>query len=505
MIVKMKHKSYQICILFFIFLFTFLKYSLSQGDTMYVDGRHIYSAAGEKVVLRGVNEMFVWSPENTGSWTYPEIAKTGANCVRIMWMINGDASRLAKNIDNCVANKMIAMPECHDATGEWGKLDDCIMFWKNPVIFNAIQKNKKWTLLNVGNEVGNGSVTSAMFLTGYKKAIDSLRTWGYTVPIVIDAPTWGQNVDVLFATWEELLDYDPLKNVIFSAHSYWSSPANYQRIANESVNKNMPVIIGEGPSPTAYPQCKILDYKTGLKVCGENEIGWLIWSWGMMSNGHCKPNLDLTTDGKFGNWETDHSEILTYDHPYSLMRSSERPASFYIDSVVPVTGVEIVTNTKNISIGDSASIEVLLAPANAEDKAYSMLLLQSKEILKFNSDSTAVIGVAEGSSVVRVMHTGSGFRKTITFNIDPTVSAPAIETLKPLIEVFPNPATSVLSVKLSVQADVNAQIFNSVGVMVEEISAHGNFIVGIEDYPSGIYILHIDYLDETITMKFLKE
>ncbi len=498
-------KSNQAGFLFFVILSFISKFSFSQGDTMYVDGRHIYSAAGEKVILRGVNEMFVWSSDNAGSWTHPEIAKTGANCVRIMWMINGDASRLAKNIDNCVANKMIAMPECHDATGEWGKLDDCIMFWKNPIIFNAIQKNKKWTLLNVGNEVGNGSVTSAMFLTGYKKAIDSLRGWGYTVPIVIDAPTWGQNVDVLFDTWEELLEYDPLKNVIFSAHSYWSSPANYQRIANESVNNNMPIIIGEGPSPTAYPQCRILDYKTGLKVSGENEIGWLIWSWGMMSNGHCKPNLDVTTDGKFGNWETVHSEILAFDHPYSLMRSSERPASFYTDSIVPVTGLELVTNTTNLSIGDSATIEVIMAPVNAADKSYSMLLLQSKEILKFNSDSTAVIGLAEGSSVVRVMHPGSGIRRTITFNVSQPVYAPKIENSKHEIEVFPNPASNILFVKFTVQADVDARIYNSTGKLIEEVSAHGNFNVELEDYNSGIYFIQIDCLDETKTVKFIKE
>ena len=310
----MNHKSFQTTFLFTATtLLLFPNFLYSQGDTMYVDGRHIYSAAGEKVVLRGVNEMFVWSGDKTGSWTLAEIAKTGSNCVRLVWSKNQSSTQLAKLIDNCIANKMIAMPECHDATGEWGGLHDCIMFWKDPQIFNAVQKNKKWTLLNVGNEVGDGSVTSTMFLTGYKKAIDSLRGWGYTVPIVIDAPTWGQNVDVLFDTWEELLNYDPLKNIVFSAHSYWSTSTNYQRIANESVNKNMPVIIGEGPSPTAYPNCRILDYKTGLSITGENEIGWLIWSWGMMSNGHCEPNFDITTMVNLGNGKPVHSEILVGD------------------------------------------------------------------------------------------------------------------------------------------------------------------------------------------------
>ena len=49
------------------------------------NGRHLFSAAGEKVILRGVNEMFVWSNDKSGIRLLPEIAQTGANCVRLVW------------------------------------------------------------------------------------------------------------------------------------------------------------------------------------------------------------------------------------------------------------------------------------------------------------------------------------------------------------------------------------------------------------------------------------
>ncbi len=58
---------------------------------MQVRGRHIYSAAGERVILRGVNEMFSISKDPTGSWVMGEIAKTGANAVRIF--PNGDCRK----------------------------------------------------------------------------------------------------------------------------------------------------------------------------------------------------------------------------------------------------------------------------------------------------------------------------------------------------------------------------------------------------------------------------
>ncbi len=86
---------------------------------MQVRGRHIYSAAGERVILRGVNEMFSISKDPTGSWVMGEIAKTGANAVRIFTMTNTPADQLDALITNAVANGMIPIPECHSATGKW--------------------------------------------------------------------------------------------------------------------------------------------------------------------------------------------------------------------------------------------------------------------------------------------------------------------------------------------------------------------------------------------------
>jgi mannan endo-1,4-beta-mannosidase len=134
--------------------------------------------------------------------------------------------------------------------------------------------------VNIGNEVGDGNVTAVQFESGYKRAIDSLRGWGYTVPLVVDASNWGQDLDVILQTWKEIQAHDPLHNILFSVHSYWSDINNYNRVANAAINNGLPIIIGEGPSPTAYPNCEILDYQTGLEVCGRNEISWISWSWG---------------------------------------------------------------------------------------------------------------------------------------------------------------------------------------------------------------------------------
>ena len=55
--------------------FVSLGTSLVASGQMYTQGRFIYTADGEKVILRGVNEMLVWSTDPSGSWVMAEMAK----------------------------------------------------------------------------------------------------------------------------------------------------------------------------------------------------------------------------------------------------------------------------------------------------------------------------------------------------------------------------------------------------------------------------------------------
>lgn len=376
---------------------------IALGDTMFIQGRHLYTADGEKVILRGVNEMFVWSDDKTGTKYLPEIAQTGSNCVRLVWTEEyGNKDQLVKLIDNCIDQHMIAMPECHSATGEWDKLDICINFWNDPALLQGIQANRKWTLLNIGNEVGNGSVTEEQFLSGYKNAIDSLRGWGYTVPLVIDACSWGQDLDMIISTWEEILDYDPLHNILFSVHSYWAGTENYDRLATEAINNGLPIIVGEGPSPTRYPSCAILDYKTGLDILGRNEIGWLSWSWGGLPNGHCIPNFDHTQAGEFGQWTTSYAEQMMAEHQYSLMKTARHPSSFYTDGSVEASGIYLSPEIDVIAEGDSLRMEVLVAPLNAEDRDYSVSIEGDEGIISYDTETGYLKALSEGTILLIV-------------------------------------------------------------------------------------------------------
>lgn len=267
----------------------------------------------------------------------------------------------------------------------------------------------------------------------------------------------------------------------------------------------MPVKIGEGPSPTAYPNCRVLDFETGLEVCGKNEIGWLIWSWGMMSNGDCKPNFDVTTNGKFGNWETQYSQIMVVGHPYSLMRTAEKPASFYPGSTVKVTGIQLLSNSTNLLVGDSAKLDVVVAPANAQNKDFSLLILQSKNVLSFSADSSHVIAKAEGTAVVRAMHAATDSRETLTFRVAKPVSAKNTSLGENTVKLFPNPAGASIRFELPRQGDIEVIVTDAKGAIVDSISEVGSFTLNLEDYRKGIYFAKTHYLGDVAVHKFVKE
>ncbi len=95
-----------------------------------VQGRHLYDTLGEEVILAGVNKMVIYT-DRDGLPSFPEIAKTGANAVRIVWLTEGSAEELDTVITNAINNKLIPIVDCHDSTGKWD-----VHHWQdlNPVV-----------------------------------------------------------------------------------------------------------------------------------------------------------------------------------------------------------------------------------------------------------------------------------------------------------------------------------------------------------------------------------
>jgi len=314
------------------------------AGTMTTQGRHLYTAAGERVILRGVNEMVSISSDPAGSWLMREIAQTGANSVRIFTLVDFPAERLDQAISNAIANGLIPIPECHNATGKWEKLQDCVSYWTRPDIARVIQRHRRWVLLNIANEAG-AEVSAADFRTGYLSAIEQIRAAGIDVPLVIDGAGWGQEHDILLDSWSELNGHDPQRKIIVSAHSYWIGTdeermGHYRDIIGQVTSENIPFILGEGPTPSGW-NCTASPYEQAMTELQAAEIGWLAWSWGLVPNGDCRAEnrYDMTEGGRFGRWKSPAGERIALSHPASIRNTSRRPCS------IPNAGANCVRPT----------------------------------------------------------------------------------------------------------------------------------------------------------------
>ncbi len=307
-----------------------------QHPGFHVEGRFLYDRCGEQVVLRGINKMIYWV-DIDGLPSYPEIAKTGANCVRIQWVVAGTAAELDTAITNCINHQMIPMIELHNATGNWSRLQEMVDYWVRSDIVAVIQKHEAYLLVNIANECGDWQVTDDQFKSGYRQAVTRMRNAGIHTPLVIDGTDWGKNIDIMQRNGAYLIGEDPDHNLIFSVHMWWPLMWGYsaQRVIdeiNESVQIDLPLIVGEFGNKWEQTTGGEIPYLTILEQCELNDIGYLPWSWGPGNNPQTW--LDMTTnsyyDTLFG-WGlqvavTDANSIAnTSVRPYSVINGTCRP------------------------------------------------------------------------------------------------------------------------------------------------------------------------------------
>src|SRR6476660_9280665 len=69
-------------------------FSPPKQKTLRVSGGWLYDRCGERVILRGVNKMAVYEEDPTCAQIFPQIRMTGANVVRIVWLMESCTMRL---------------------------------------------------------------------------------------------------------------------------------------------------------------------------------------------------------------------------------------------------------------------------------------------------------------------------------------------------------------------------------------------------------------------------
>jgi len=334
---------------------------------IHTSGKHLIGPCGDSLLLRGLN----YAPYNWGydinSLQIDETAKTGANVVRMDWYWNNpDATtdavyknyvNLDSAISKCIQDKMIAIIEIHDftcSTDTAGLLNLSTWWTQSSVFTNILQKYKESVIVNYTNEAlffnfsSNPPAALATYKNTYQHIITALRNvTGFNFPIMIDAPDCGSNSDALITSnvANDLIQFDPQHNLIFSVHAYWYAFANNDSAQmaakiNAVLAQNIPLVIGEvanlqdDVNPCEYT----LNYKPLLNFCQLKKLSWLSWSW---DNDVC-PDRQISSTGNFSNLTTYGNDIV--NNPRYGLRSVNTPKSRFLLNGCNTTGIN---NTKS--------------------------------------------------------------------------------------------------------------------------------------------------------------
>lgn len=296
--------------------------------TYYTQGGVLHDPCGEPVVLRGINHPTLYV-DRSGE-ALPEIAKTGANSVRLFWYAgNGIAVGEAEPaIAAAIDNQLLPILEMHDSTCEWN-LDEIVDYWTSDEAVELITKYQSQLIVNIANEPSAPS--DSAFRSKYSEVVRTLRDAGIHVPLMIDGSRCGRDYDVLLSQGPAVLQADPDHNVIFSAHLYDPlSAAELAGVYRSFQDASLTFVVGEFANKSP-PGCGApLDYEALIAEAEKHAIGWLAWSWG-----DDNPSSDWNTDcGEF-----DMASTFAFDSlrswgrevavtlPDSIMNTAVRPHS----------------------------------------------------------------------------------------------------------------------------------------------------------------------------------
>lgn len=338
---------------------------------IHVSGRYVLGPCGDTLILRGVNYApYNWG-WNSGQLQINQIAQSGANVVRIAWYdVTPDGPVPNATYDNtvlldsvlskCIQADMIPVLELHDQTCQNSPANVIALsnWFLQPAILNLINQYQHSIILNIANEAlyvnwtGNPATAQNTFVSTYTTIVSNLRNAGISVPIMIDGPDCGMNLEVLANTGATLQNNDPFHNLIFSAHAYWYAYANNDSAqmaakVNYALSQNIPFVFGEIANlQDDATMCQYtLNYLPLLRICKQHQLGWMAWSW---DNDGC-PARQITTNGLFSSLTT-YGNVIVNNSGVGLATYPPAKSQYLLNNGCSSSGINDHPGQTSISI-----------------------------------------------------------------------------------------------------------------------------------------------------------
>ncbi|AFZ34972.1 Carbohydrate binding family 6 [Stanieria cyanosphaera PCC 7437] len=289
-----------------------------------VDGRFLYDANGEKVIMRGIESVVRYGQyQGSGEWNDPyengslidgngdnvaEIAKTGANAIRL---IGGRPEEFERAIEKAIENNL------------WvsiGHVD-----FRDTKVMEIIKKYECYVTLHAQGEVVHEDENK--WREDSIKAIQEIRELGYEAPIEITAGFYGQRFEMILNQGQAIFDADPLKNVVFVTQAYSEIENRGGMSANLDKLKNFPVPVFVGASnfglglENGYGN-NSNTYKQVWEGTQTRDLSSFYWVWSDAGYG------DVISSNRKFDGLTSVGKYLVYDSPANL--SSHAPKTEWL-------------------------------------------------------------------------------------------------------------------------------------------------------------------------------
>lgn len=278
--------------------------------TLRIEGQRILGRCDETVILRGASEMVIWSDERDGQPWFDEMAAVGANAVRVVWLPSGTGEELDRVIGNAISAGLIVVVEQHQPyfDGEELPIDDptipdrTVEYWTSDEILPVLEKYEASIIFEFGEKLGDLDEVED-WASRFEDMIPRFRSAGIRVPLALDAPYGGANLEAFVEGAFRVLDADPIDNSIWSVEAWGGSTEDRAARLRSIHEAGIPFFLSEF-SGFESNECPMYPTDIGLllSTMQDLDVGWFAWSWGGVSNSGCEGEgaLDMTTDGHIG-------------------------------------------------------------------------------------------------------------------------------------------------------------------------------------------------------------
>lgn len=280
-------------------------------DGFYVDGTVLRDANQNPFVMRGTAYEYAWFTwDHDPADALKEIADYGANAVRIV-LADGQkwtkitAGQVANLIEQCEKNKLVAVLEVHDATGN--NDENAILAAANyfAEIASVLKGHEDTVIINIANEWME-STNDTAWQQGWINAIKIMREAGLKHCILCDAGGYGQSASTCINGGAAVLEADPEHNCFFAVHMYsvaGGSASTIKSTIDAMAVRNLCFIVGEFAQKDNWGD---VDEAYIMSYCQETNTGWLSWSW----YGNNDAYMDMSSANAGGTLSSDWGELV---------------------------------------------------------------------------------------------------------------------------------------------------------------------------------------------------